>query len=146
MTLTTHVRFLDPIDPRDVWAMAQDMVGVPADYRFEYHRVGSPMWPGSELTNTNSGYFAEPDQGAGALLALDYGEEGSLLIDDPELEWPPAYVELTFDTPYGAAVDHRPWITHCINWAAQRGVRALWWEGECCQHWHPLVTPELGCP
>lgn len=143
MTLTTHVRFLDPIDPRDVWAMAQAMVGVPEGFQFEYRRVGTPMWEGSKLTYQNSGYAAPPGQGAGALLDLEYGEEGSLMQDEQEEDVPPAYVELAFDTPYGSGVKHAPWIAHCINWAAEHGVRALWWQGECCEEWHHLVTPAL---
>lgn len=143
MTLTTHVRFLDPIDPRDVWAMAQEMVGVPDGFQFKHFSAGQVIF--GSLTYDNAGYRAMAGQGAGALIDLEYGPEGSLMRDDPELTWPEAYVELCFDTPYGAQVDHRPWIAQCITWAALRSVRALWWQGECCEKWHPLVTPELGC-
>lgn len=147
MTLTTHLRFLDPIDPRDVWEMAKALVNTPDGYEFEYRSANHPWWPGCKYVDLNASIHATPGQGADALIWLEYGPEGSLLRVDGEYEDetppPDAYVELFLDTPYGAAVNHRPWIATVINWAAERGVRALWWQGECCSKWHHLVTPEL---
>jgi hypothetical protein len=70
---------------------------------------------------------------------MEYGHEGSPLndtyYDDPDEDYrpPAAYVELFLDTPYGAAVDHRPWIKVISEWSP---VPVRWWQGECCEKWH----------
>lgn len=149
MTMTTHIRFLDPIDPREVWEMAKVLVNAPKDFEVKYKAANTPWWEGCKHVDLNAEIRAMPDQGADALIWLEYGPEGSLLRsdwddEDGEDDRPPAYVELFLDTPYSCSQgSHRKEIAATINWAAKRGVRALWWQGECCPEWHHLVTPEL---
>ena len=138
MTLTTHIRFVDPVDPRAVWDAAQEIVGVPNGYHWEVFPANQRR-EHSGLVFPNAEWSAPADQGANALMWMWYGHEGGRLLDDPEepeIEpGPPAYVELCLDTPYGAAVDHRPWIA-----ALQAQFPgALWWQGECCADWHDQV-------
>jgi hypothetical protein len=137
MTLTTHIRFLEPIDPRKVWKMACELVNAPKPFEVRKQRRGDPIF--GSLTYDNDGMRAVPDQGADALLWMEYGHEGSPLndtyYDDPDEDYrpPAAYVELFLDTPYGAAVDHRPWIKVISEWSP---VPVRWWQGECCEKWH----------
>jgi hypothetical protein len=115
MTLTTHIRFLDPIDPREVWSMATILVNAPKNFEVKHRSANSPLWEGCSVVDLND-------------------------CTPP----PDAYVELCLDTPYSCSQGgHRTQITAVINWAAERGVRARWWQGECCPEWHHLVTPEL---
>lgn len=150
MTMTTNVRFLDPIDPRNVW---QYMLGlfVPRElqdgFKYEHFSAGA-VWFG-DIVHDNSGYRAEPDQGAHALIDLEYGPEGSLLNDaiyaddDGEILCPPAYVEVGFDTPYSCSNprEHDQWF-RVLEKLSEPG-RVYWMRGECCSAWHCVPETSL---
>ena len=72
MTLTTRVRFTGPVDPRAVWDYARELINAPDNY----------AWHSSVTSNPNPSRLADPDQGADALIWMEYGHEGSLLIEE----------------------------------------------------------------
>lgn len=143
MTMTTRVRFLDPVDPRTVWERAALLVKAPENYRSEVRRQRD----GDYLT------IADPDQGAEALLLMYSGNDGGRLIRDVDGyadDSPPAYVELCFNQPYSCcdSNQHDSWVSSLWVWR-DYGGRVLWFRGECCADWHipsdPTRRPMPAC-
>lgn len=128
MSLTTTIRFLDPIDPRAVWSAMATIIEAPAGYW--WHTTGKDEWL-RDIYRDIPTWFAEPGQGAKALASMHYGPEGSL-VDDTE--WsdpgyhpnqvpPPAYVEIRLTN--GIRERHDEFAGNLITWAKWNGVRAV---------------------
>jgi hypothetical protein len=102
MSLDTSIRFLEPVDPRMVWAIMRTMIEAPADSAWDRYAPNPDM---TALFAPNPTWYAPGGQGAGAVAFMSYGAEGALLDDreyhDPQDDWgpgqipPPAYVEIT---------------------------------------------------
>ena len=94
MTLTTRVRFTEPIDPRTVWNRVRELINAPENYRWTHHGAGSrPMHEGDHWP-LNPEFYAESAQGADAWARVEYGAEGSALVE----EWD-AYPQYADDYP-----------------------------------------------
>jgi hypothetical protein len=91
MTLTTKVRFTEPIDPRKVWAQILQLINPPTDYQWSHIPSG-----GNPIAYRNPLIFAEPDQGSDAWAYVRYGQEGSRLARDDDDTGPDGYAEATF--------------------------------------------------
>jgi len=101
MSLDTSIRFLEPVDPRTVWAVMRTMIDAPAEYAWDRYPANQNL---GELFAPNPTWCAPGGQGAGAVAVMHYGAEGALL-DDREYtatpdDWapgqipPPAYVQV----------------------------------------------------
>ncbi len=94
MTLTTRIRFTEPVDPRHIWERVQAAIGAPDGYTWQRRPANDEIW------GANPSFVADSEQGAGAWAMMFYGPEGSRLVDAWE-EYPvgtappPAYVEVT---------------------------------------------------
>lgn len=100
MSLDTYIRFLEPVDPRTVWAAMREVIEAPSNYTWDRYPAQQDM---SKLFAPNPTWFAPGGQGAQTLAAMSYGAEGSLLDDrewdEPDLRNeapPPAYVVVSF--------------------------------------------------
>ena len=92
MSMTTAVRFCEPIDPRQVWDTVRSVIDAPAGWQWRRYP------PGSRGMGPNAAWFAESGQGAAALAVMYYGAEGAALDDDddlpPEQTPPVGYVDV----------------------------------------------------
>ena len=102
MSLGTWIRFLEPVDPRTVWAVMRTMIDAPADYTWDRYPANPNMMA---LFAPNPTWYAPGGQGAGAVAVMHYGVEGALLDDREFSDWPedwspaqippPGYVEIS---------------------------------------------------
>jgi hypothetical protein len=124
MGYTAAIRFTAPVDPRDVWAAAQQAIHAPLDFQWRRYAAGADM-------NPNARWNAEPEQGANALASMDYMPEGALLDDSeytadpddygPAQIPPPGYVEVHLNTGYSATEEC---IAAALDIVGRIGVRA----------------------
>lgn len=154
MTLSTKVYFLDPINPLDVHAYCNELLGAPATVRFEQKDTDYSGNPRPSISN-------EPMQGLPAWLFVHYGigdaPRQELCTDpthfgedsdDNEEKWDcehshfaTHHVMVDFDTAYsyrdalgGCTELHARFIFQLADWAAERKVRIGWkneFTGDC---------------
>ena len=142
MTMTTHVRFLDPVDPRLVWEQAKRIVNAPEPFEVDHISAGQPSFEGAGWINENAELRAHPGQGADALIWLEYGPEGSLLNDSEyEKDRPPAaFVEVCFDQPYSlASYAEHDGFARQLFWCPGYTGRLMQYRGEDHQNWREVV-------
>lgn len=96
MSMTTRIRFSDPVDPREAWARVLGQINPPADFKWSNVPVG-----GNEIAWLNPLIYAEPHQGAAVWAYVAYGHDGCKLVEDPDTEgYPPAFVEVTLTSDW----------------------------------------------
>ena len=138
MTLDTRMYVLDKIDPKLVFAKANQILGAHEGIRFtdEAEQYGRP---GDWRIGNRAG------QGLPALMDVQYRRDGAYRPApshdedcDPDCEYAPhtlAYwLEISFDTPYGYRGDsgegcgdlHALIVAQMGKWLDERGVRWRW--------------------
>lgn len=101
MSLKTRIRFVDPVDPREVWVRVLEILDPPAGYRWSNVPVG-----GNDIAWRNPLIYAESGQGAAVWAYVMYGPEGSLLRFDEEDDGPDAYVEVSLISDWESVEYH----------------------------------------
>lgn len=139
MTINSRIRFLDPVDPREVFDFAAALVNMPASSFV--HQA-----PGSEPLYLNDFWPLNPRictaGGSDASVTVEYGAEGSRLIEEWEVypedipseqRGPQAYVLLDFESSGGFRYeDHPAWVQAVaykflrIPMAEQNYATGLW--------------------
>lgn len=153
MSLDTHIRFLQPVDPRLVWEVMRRVIEAPAGYiwdRHPAHDANDPVWKYSDNAVWISNGYAMHEAGIydTSLVAatMYYGAEGSML-DDSEYDEgfpaaqipPPAYVHIHFCNGHR---DRHDELAHRL--IAEVGIPAAL-ERDCEGTWTLLPSrPTLG--
>jgi hypothetical protein len=125
VSINTRVRFLEPIDPRAVFAFASGLVEAGGSQHFT---AGSePMYPGDHWP-LNPRIRTTGDSEAS--IKVEYGTEGSALIEEWEAypqyaedypleqRGPRAYVLLDIESSGGYRYeDHPTWLAAIVAWS-----------------------------
>lgn len=115
MSLTTRVRFLEPVDPREVWSRVLEHIDPPVDYRWSHVPVG-----GNPIASCNPLIFAESGQGALAWVYVMYGPDGCRIVEDEDWQEsdniPPAFVELSIISSWESEVLHNEIVVKMSQW------------------------------
>ncbi len=140
MTLTTKVAITTPcLKPRSVFDFCQTLIGASPDV---------------QVIDDPDGWMNRPDQGLLALMWVRYGPDGPIKRDcdcdylDPpdrcsECRSPEAFVEASFDTPYGVETDeggsctdlHAALVYALGDWCDRHSL--TWaWRDEFTGAWH----------
>ena len=160
MTLTTHLRIVEPTPVRPVFDEARRLLHAEnAAFSHEKNLFGSDMT-----------YRNHPGQGYSALLWVSYGADGPLEAGCDECEClvlatctcepafehrhgtrdPAASISVAFDTPYGAEGHcdlHTYLVREMGKWLTDRGL-TWFWENEFEGEWYagPTNLESLGDP
>lgn len=116
MTFTTRVRFLEPVDPREVWEFGKLILNPRGDYQ-------------SQIIRQHDGDYlqiAAPDQDVLAMLLVYSGNDGMMLASTGD-GTPEAYVEIAFCSNHGVGVyqrDHDLWVFLIAFWKGYEGYLA----------------------
>lgn len=96
MSLDTHIRFLQPVDPRLAWAVMRRVIEAPAEYMWDRHPAkqaplysDNPWWLSNGYAMHQAGIYDTSIVAA----AMYYGAEGSML-DDSEYQGDDAVVSM----------------------------------------------------
>lgn len=142
MSATMRIRFLQPVDPREVFDLAAGLVKLP-EGEFQHQAPGSEDgdWPLNPRIRSNSGATR------GGIIRLEYGAEGSRLVQEwhawpeyaddypAEQRGPDGYVELDITNSGGLRYEMLPvWEAKVIEWAQSRGIPAAV-QDEFTGHW-----------
>lgn len=112
MSLTTRIRFTEPIDPRAVWDRVTSMIDTPADYTWSNVPIG-----GNFIAWLNPLIYAAPHQGAAVWAYVMYGQDGCKLVEDDDSEnYPPAFVELTLISDWSSSAVHDEIVDDMAVW------------------------------
>lgn len=114
MSLDTHIRFLQPVDPRLVWEVMRRVIEAPAGYiwdRHPAHDANDPVWKYSDNAVWISNGYAMHEAGiydtSLVAAAMYYGAEGSML-DDSEYHGEDAVVNMTTGETSPVPASHIP--------------------------------------
>lgn len=162
MTLDTHIRIVEPINPLEVFRFCQGLLGDPEKQKWKPLEVKRP-----HDYYDRPGFANEPMQGLPAWLFVYCGQDGGPLpvglctnIEYPDDEEEPCgpdnlcfmcrkpqgYVEVSIDTAYGYKHPetgagcgdlHAGFIDELGKWLEQQGL-TWWWENEFTGEWHPM--------
>ena len=149
--VTTSIRILEPVDPRQVWAAVRAIIEAPADYQWLRFAPGTEgIGPNGVWVGNSDGLWYSDIPGVGidpiggaAAAVMFYGGEGSVL-DDSECadfpQWetpPPAYVELVL---YNGERDrHDEFAEKLIAWAGGSAAELDHYTGR----WKIRTTPRF---
>lgn len=141
MTLTTHVRVLDPYPVREIFDWCTNLVGGD-DPSFKGKRPS--FSEGTSIYGAGSRHIGNtPWQGLEALIWLDYGADGDLENPADYPDAPTCAIQVSFDTPYGynnakgaGCADLHAWIIQEFGrWLDEHHLRWAW-ENEFTGTWH----------
>lgn len=133
MTLTTHLRVVDPLVPADVFTYCRNLIGA-YDGEVAYRHDTNHGW---------SRYRNLPGQGMPAILTVAYCDDGPLPdFAGTPFEAPAGAIEVMFDTGYGYRDEygecddlHRRLTTQLGQWLDDQGTD--WWcQDEYDGAWH----------
>jgi len=120
MTLSTHIRLVDPLPPERVFQFCQTLLGDPDTMLWEHKE--SYAGQGTMMYANRSG------QGYAAMLWVAYHPDGPLpKEDDPDYEdnRPTACIDIMFDTTYGYTGPHSSGCADLHAWLIIRIVNDL---------------------
>lgn len=86
MTMTTRIRFTEPVDPRMVWMATRIAISAPVGYTWVHHAANS-----EPMHDPNPLWMADSGQGAGAWAIMRFGADGGRLVE--EWEHSPQYAD-----------------------------------------------------
>ena len=138
MSLTTRIRFTEPIDPRVVWAKVLTMIDTPADYTWSNVPVG-----GNDIAWRNPLIYAEPHQGADIWAYVMYGPDGCRLVeDDDEVGYvPPAFIEVTLIGGWDSAGKHAMICDELAYWRVTNdSLHDVWTMDDTSNGWWPTES------
>lgn len=146
MTMTTHVRFLEPVDPEQLFGFCRKMIGIPDEQPFKVV---------DDFTYGNVKSISSEPGGFDAALWVDICTTGAPELKPEEAELYDEgrtdydidfFVEVSFDTTYG----FRP-CCGCLHVDYIRQVqerfpeKSVWYIGEFDDKWQS-DPPPLMCP
>jgi len=150
MTLSTHIRIVDPLSPETVFEFCQSLLGDPTTMKWTHEEGYSP----GTMMYANKG-----GQGFAAWLSVTYHPDGPLPRDDGDDEpddRPLACIDIDLDTTYGYQAkngagcgDLHAWlITQVVDWLGDNRARTIkyFWQNEFTGEWFDNLydLPQLG--
>ena len=111
MSLTTRIRFTEPVDPREVWNKVLTFIDPPGDYQWSNVPVG-----GNPIAWRNPLIYAEPHQGAKVWAYVMYGPDGCKLVEDDDDIGPPAFVELSLTSDWSSEELQNEIVVEMSKW------------------------------
>lgn len=130
MSLTTRIRFTEPVDPREVWNKIMGLINTPDDYQWSHVPVG-----GNPIAWNSPLIYAEPGQGADVWVYVMYGPDGCRLVEDEDAnDPPPAFVEVTLIGDWSTVDIHAAVTDELARW------RPIWTSDDYSEGWWPTES------
>jgi len=151
MTLSTHIRLVDPVPPERVFQFCQSLLGDPEMMLWE-HEDG--YMPGCKMYHNRVG------QGYASMLFVEYHPDGPLpryedlerWPDEPDTSPSGCCIDIFLDTTYGYTGPHGGGCADLHAWIITQVVAqfpgAFWWKNENTGEWFDSLDSldKLGNP